>query len=235
MSNFYPDLMSSALWPVNRSQIVDVAPLRGNALRQAIVRPAEAIGVYLEEALVDSLIADAANEPGSLPMLQEALVMLWAKRELRLLTRAAYQAMGRDGRSGLAVAMATKADATLAAMPIEEQRLARRVFLRLVEFGQGRPDTRRQLAEDELRAAVDPPGMFNRVLAKLIDNRLLTPASEDQGPRRVDIAHEMLDRGLADIARMGPGSSAGRAHTPCLGDQGQGMGSSRERPWRVAR
>ena len=190
--DFYPDLMSSALWPVNRSQIVDVAPLRGDALRQAIVRPAEAIGVYLEEALVDSLIADAANEPGSLPMLQEALVMLWAKRERRLLTRAAYQAMGRDGRSGLAVAMATKADATLAAMPIEEQRLARRVFLRLVEFGQGRPDTRRQLAEDELRAAVDPPGMFDRVLAKLIDNRLLTPASEDQGPRRVDIAHEML-------------------------------------------
>ena len=190
--DFYPDLMNSALWPVDRSQIVDVAPLRGEALRKAIVRPAEEVGVYLEDGLVDSLIADAANEPGSLPMLQEALVLLWAKRERRLLTRAAYEAMGREGRSGLAVAMATKADATLAVMPPEEKRLARRIFVRLVEFGQGRPDTRRQLAVDELRAADDPPGMFDRVLGKLIDSRLLTPAFEHQGPRRVDIAHEML-------------------------------------------
>jgi tetratricopeptide (TPR) repeat protein len=190
--DFYPDVMNSTLWPVDRGQIVDVAPLRGEALRKAIVRPAETVGVYLEEGLVDSLIADAASEPGSLPMLQEALVLLWAKRERRLLTRAAYQAMGREGRSGLAVAMATKADATLARMPPEEQQIGRRIFVRLVEFGQGRPDTRRQLAVDDLRAAADPPGMFDRVLETLIDGRLLTPAAEEQGPRRVDIAHEML-------------------------------------------
>ena len=112
--------------------------------------------------------------------------------ERRLLTRAAYDALGRDGRSGLAVAMATKADATLAVMDPDEQRVARRIFLRLVQFGEGRPDTRRQLGMDELRAADDAPGVFDRVFPRLIDNRLLTSTSEGADGRRVDIAHEML-------------------------------------------
>jgi hypothetical protein len=127
--------------------------------------------------------------------IQEALVLLWGHRERRLLTRAAYNALGRDGRSGLAVAMATKADATLAVMDPDEQRVARRIFLRLVQFGEGRPDTRRQLGMDELRAEDDAPGVFDRVFPRLIDNRLLTSTSEGADGRRVDIAHEMLIMG----------------------------------------
>lgn len=191
-ADFYQDLMNSPLWPVDRSQIMDIAPLRGEALRRAITGPAEAVGVCLEEGLTDRLVVDAANEPGALPMLQEALVLLWSGRERRLLTRAAYDALGREGRSGLAVAMSSKADATLAVMAPEERRVARRIFLRLVQFGEGRPDTRRQMAVDELRAAGDLPGMFDRVLEELIENRLLTLTSEGSTGRRVDIAHEML-------------------------------------------
>ena len=85
-------------------------------------------------------------------MLQEALVLLWGSMSGRLLTRASYDTLGHDGRSGLAVAMATKADSTLAALPPEQQRIARRIFLRLVQFGEGRPHTRRQLGSRR------PPG-----------------------------------------------------------------------------
>ena len=198
-ADFYPNLMNSAVWPVDRSQILDVAPLRNDALRQAIVRPAQAVGVFLDEGLVERLIADAANEPGALPMLQETLLQLWSKRQRRLLTRAAYDAIGRDGRSGLAVAMATRADAALASLPPEEQRIARRVFLRLIQFGEGRPDTRRQLSVDELRASSDPLAAFDNVLSHLIENRLLTPASEGRGIRRVDIAARDADCRLAGV------------------------------------
>ena len=152
-ADFYGDLMNSTLWPIDKSQIVEIVPLRGDPLRQAIVNPAEAAGVYLEEGLVERLIADTADEPGSLPMLQEALVLLWGRLSGRLLTRALYEALGHDGRSGLAVAMASKADATLADLPPDQQRIARRIFLRLIQFGEGRPDMRRQLAVDDLRAA----------------------------------------------------------------------------------
>jgi tetratricopeptide (TPR) repeat protein len=191
-ADFYGDLMNSALWPIDKSQIVPVAALRGDVLRQAIVKPAEAVGIYLEERLLDRLVADAANEPGALPMLQEALVLLWGTMSGRLITRTSYERLGHDGRSGLAVAMATKADATLAGLPQDEQKIARRVFLRLVQFGEGRPDTRRRLAEADLRAAGDDPAVFRHVMATLVDNRLLTPSPEDARGRRYDIAHEML-------------------------------------------
>jgi WD40 repeat protein len=191
-ADFYGDLMNSALWPIDKSQLVEVAALRGESLRQAIIKPAEAVGVYLEERLVDRLLADAADEPGSLPMLQEALVLLWGTMSGRLLTRASYDTIGHDGRSGLAVAMATKADATLAALPPDQQRMARRIFLRLVQFGEGRPDTRRQLAVEDLRAKGDDPLTFNGVLERLVENRLLTPTNDDARGVRFDIAHEML-------------------------------------------
>ncbi len=191
-ADFYGDLMNSALWPVNKSEIVEVVPLRGESLRQAIVKPAEAVRVYLEEGLVERLLADAADEPGALPMLQEALVLLWSTMSGRLLTRASYTAMGRGGRSGLAVAMATKADATLAALPPDQQRLGRRIFLRLIQFGEGRPDTRRQLGVEDLRAETDDPRAFEEFLNESIANRLLTSSIDDARGLRLDISHEML-------------------------------------------
>ena len=117
---------------------------------------------------------------------------LWGTMSGRLLTRASYDSLSRDGRSGLAVAMATKADATLANLPAESQRIARRIFLRLVQFGEGRPDTRRQLSMDDLRAATDPSGVFDETLQILITNRLLTPSADDSRGLRVDMRTEML-------------------------------------------
>ena len=38
-ADFYADLMTSVLWPVGRGDRVEIAPLRGDALRQAIIRP----------------------------------------------------------------------------------------------------------------------------------------------------------------------------------------------------
>jgi len=191
-ADFYGDMMNCALWPVADAQQVKIAAPRGEALRRAIVAPAEAVGVCLEDALIERLLADAADEPGTLPMLQEALVLLWSRRQRRLITRRSYDELGRDGHSGLAVAMATRADATLAEMPSEAQQIARRIFLRLVQFGEGRPDTRRQLPVAELRSKSDDSQVFDRVLARLIDHRLLTPSADERLGRRVDIAHEML-------------------------------------------
>ena len=174
------------------AQQVKIAPLRGDALRRAIVAPAENVGVCLEDSLVERLLADADDEPGALPMLQEALVLLWGRRQRRIIARRSYDELGRAGHSGLAVAMATRADATLAELPSEAEQIARRIFLRLVQFGEGRPDTRRQLTVAELRSKGDDSQVFDRVLATLIDHRLLTPSADERLGRRVDIAHEML-------------------------------------------
>jgi WD40 repeat protein len=193
-ADFYPELMSSELWPVDPVERVEVTPLRGEALRQAVERPALDVGVHLEPGLTERLLADAADEPGALPLVQETMVLLWEKRRQRLLTRTAYDAMGMDGRSGLAVALATGADATLAELSPAQRPIARRVFLRLVQLGEGRDDTRRQQPVTSLRSATEDPKLFDATLKHLTGRRLLTMSAEkDSGDARtVDLAHEAL-------------------------------------------
>ncbi len=196
-ADFYPDLMNSYLWPVDASQRVEVAPLRGDALREAIVRPAADVGVRIEQSLVDRLLADAADEPGVLPLLQETMRQLWDEMDGRMLSLVAYERLSRDpAASGLAAAIALKADATLAELTPEQQAIARRTFLRLVQFGEGRADTRRQQPLSALRAAEDDSTFFERTLEHLTDHRLLTRAGGgDRESAVVDIAHESLITG----------------------------------------
>jgi len=194
---FYPDLMNSDLWPVDPSQRQEIAPLRGEFLREAIQQPAQVAGVYLEPRLVERLMVDAADEPGVLPLLQETMVLLWSEMRRRLLHFGAYEQLGGKGRrSGLTVAMATKADATLAELSPAQKLIARRIFLRLVQFGEGRTDTRRQQRVSELHSASDVPSLFDETLNHLTVNRLLTVSGEEKGAdKRVDLAHEMLISG----------------------------------------
>ncbi len=192
-ADFYPDLMNSDLWPIDPAQRLEIAPLRGEALRQAIQRPAMDVGVYVEPGLVERLLADAADEPGTLPLLQETMVLLWEQMAHRLLPLSAYLALGTNGRSGLAVAIATRADATLASLSDAQRGIARRIFLRLIQFGQGRADTRRQQTVAELCVAGEDSALFDQTLRRLTDNRLLTLRGEENDTNpRVDIAHESL-------------------------------------------
>ncbi len=78
-------IMQSEMLPhVKLGHRHEVDPLRGPALREAITTAAARVGVELEPALLDRLLVDAADEPGSLPLIQETLVHLWARRERAL-------------------------------------------------------------------------------------------------------------------------------------------------------
>ncbi|MVM34153.1 TIR domain-containing protein [Spirosoma sp. HMF4905] len=187
---FYQDLMGSRLWPIDASERLELVPLRDESLAKAIEKPASGVGVFLEPKLLDRLLSDAANEPGVLPLMQEAMVLLWEKRSNKLITFQSYKQLGK---SGLAVAMAAKADATYASLLPEQQLIARRIFLRLVQFGEGRPDTRRQQPVSELHSTDDNPTEFTTCINHLVNNRLLTfNAEENSKNPNVDIAHESL-------------------------------------------
>ncbi|HEY0068437.1 MAG TPA: NACHT domain-containing protein [Chloroflexia bacterium] len=192
-ADFYPDLMNSDLWPVATEERLDVGPLRGDSLRQAVRQPAADVGVHLDPALVERLVADAADEPGSLPLLQETLVLLWPHIENGVLSLEAYNRLSQHGSSGLAVAVARKAEAALRSLPPLQQALVRRICLRLVQFGEGRQDTRRQQPLTALHTNRDDPRMLAETLALLVSNRLLTLGEDErQHERTVDLAHEAL-------------------------------------------
>jgi hypothetical protein len=191
-ADFFSEFMKSPLWRDQLSRI-ELGALRREALREAIVRPAHDLGVTVEPELVERLFADAASEPGILPLLQETLVQLWERRRDQRLALADYMMMSDGTRSGLAVALSRTADATLRALDPAQVPLARRTLLRLISFGEGRADTRRQQPRSKLRAADDDPADFDAVLRHLIDRRLLTTDdAADGGEPRVDLAHEVM-------------------------------------------
>jgi WD40 repeat protein len=194
-ADLFGALMESPLWAERRGQLsrVEVSPLRGEGLCEAIVAPARDLGVAVEPELIERLLADAASEPGILPLLQETLVQLWDKRTDQSLTLTDYKRLGDSGRNGLAVAVARRADTTLRKFTPGQTALARRILLRLVSFGEGRSDMRRQQPRESLSAADDDPRDFSYVLQTMINDRLLTIDDDDSsGEPVVDLSHEIL-------------------------------------------
>jgi WD40 repeat protein/class 3 adenylate cyclase/DNA-binding winged helix-turn-helix (wHTH) protein len=162
-----------------------LGPMDDRGLRDAIEGPARVVGLTLEPGLVNVIVGDVAGEPGALPLLSHALLEVWTRREGRMLTIAGYQASG-----GVAGAIARSADTAYDKLDPVEQRIARGVFLRLTELGDGTEDTRRRATLDEL-ADHDPAAASRTetVLATLAAARLVTVAEET-----VEVAHEALIR-----------------------------------------
>ncbi|MFQ5615759.1 MAG: TIR domain-containing protein, partial [Anaerolineales bacterium] len=203
-ADFYGELMNAAIWKQVQEHRLEIAPLNPENLRQAIIRPAENARVFIEAALVERLLTEATGEPGMLPFVQETLVLLWEHIQRRFLSLHAYEELvafhsgqiGGQPRTGLQAAMTRRADATLAQLSSQEQSIARRVFLRLVQFGEGRADTRRQQPVAALRTAGDAPELFEQTIQHLTTNRLLTLSGEEgESSHQVDIAHEALIAG----------------------------------------
>jgi hypothetical protein len=207
-ADFYADLMESPLWHDIQTSRMEVLPLDDEGLREAILRPAERVEVFIEPALIERLIDDAAGEPGALPLVQETLVLMWERIERRFLPLRAYEALvlpvgaysgahWRNQGNGLQVAIALRADAALASLrpkPEEQKSISRDIMLRLVQFGEGRADTRRSQRLNDLATVHADRDLFDQTLEHLIDCRLLTSDKDDGASveRRIDIAHEAL-------------------------------------------
>src|SRR5262249_18048354 len=71
-----------------------VGPMRSDELQRAIEEPAHHAGLTLEDGLVDRIFADVGAEPGSLPLLETALLETWNRRNGNTLTLDGYAASG---------------------------------------------------------------------------------------------------------------------------------------------
>jgi WD40 repeat protein/type II secretory pathway predicted ATPase ExeA len=183
----YRDLASR----ISARQVL-VGPMNEAELRRAIEQPARRVGLRFEPGLVDTILADVARQPGSLPLLQHALLELWEQRQGRLLTLSAYQASG-----GVSGAITRRADGVYDSLGSEEQAVVRRLMLRLTQPGEGTEDTRRRAKKRELLpGSGEQQAMVEGVLQRLVHARLLTTSRDTaSGEEVVDVAHEALIRG----------------------------------------
>ncbi|MBX2998774.1 MAG: hypothetical protein KF893_09720 [Caldilineaceae bacterium] len=168
-----------------------IGPMSQAELRNAIEAPAAQDNWLFEPGLVDLMLEDIENEPGALPLLSHALLETWKRRSGRTLTLAGYQAAGR-----IQGAIAKTADQTFAQLSDEERQIARNIFLRLTELGEGVQDTRRRVSPTELIVHAAQTAEVEEVVRRLVDARLLTTDKN-----QVEVAHEALIREWPQLRR----------------------------------
>ncbi|WP_214110629.1 nSTAND1 domain-containing NTPase [Acrocarpospora catenulata] len=167
-----------------------VGPPAAAELREIVLRPAARAGLFVDPDLLATVLADTTAQPGSLPLLSHALQETWRHRSGERLTLAAYQRVG-----GVNGAIAQTAERVYAELGPGEQRLARRVFLRLTALGEGTEDTRRPIAQAELDGIGEPEAVAG-LLERLAEARLVVIGEES-----VEVAHEALIRAWPRLHR----------------------------------
>ncbi len=160
-----------------------IGAMTADELRQAITAPAQSAGWDFQPGLVDLILQDVGTEPGALPLLSHALLETWKRRQGRTLTLQGYADAG-----GVKKAITQTAEGVYDKLSPAEQTIARGIFLRLTELGEGVQDTRRRVKLDELGQRKEQDSVA-KVLKKLTDARLVT-TEEDSA----EVAHEALIR-----------------------------------------
>ena len=193
-ADFYDRMLSSSmLFPLIEEHQCAVSPMKVHELRMVIEQPARLADVQLtfEGDLVGDLLFEMQGQAEALPLLEFTLEQLFERRCSHQLTLEAYQEIG-----GVKGALVKQAESTYAALPSEEhRRLARTLFLRLIEPGTTEQDTtRRRAARSELEL-FDPKetALLEEVSEAFIRARLLTSTSVAE-TAVLEVSHEALIR-----------------------------------------
>lgn len=218
-ADFAADLMRCPVWHELKEHRVELAPLRGAGLRDAIVLPARHVGVHVEVDLVERLVREAEWDRASeaLPLLQVALEHLWQHRQWRYLSLESYAQLVDGQQRGLDAVLSRHADRSIEELPEPKREVARRLLVELVELGEGRSDTRRRCSVSYLSRRGDAPTVVSAVLDHLAARRLISLGAEvvslatSEGAsladeeasshRYVDLAHDTLITGWPTLAK----------------------------------
>nr|MDJ0719307.1 ATP-binding protein [Prochloraceae cyanobacterium] len=157
-------------------------------LERAISKPAEIGGHPLDKGTIDLLIEQTEGREGALPLLQFALSRIWSG-----LREGVSPAVTLESIGGVGGALAGEAQRIFDSLSEDEKAIARRVFLGLVQLGEGAKDTRRRAEIENLVAHREQPSQVNKVINKFAskDARLITLSSGD-GIETAEVTHEAL-------------------------------------------
>ncbi len=156
--------------------------LTATELDDAVRRPAQRAGVFIEDAVATSLVVETAGRPGILPLLQFTLAELFDARVDGRISEESLTDLG-----SLTGALGRRAEQVFGALDPDARTTARALFSRLVIPGDGEPDTRRRVRISELPAGAQP------VVDAFVDARLLVTDREPTTREpTVELAHEAL-------------------------------------------
>jgi hypothetical protein len=165
-------------------------------LDQAITRPARVFGGSVDPALANRLLNDFGTDPDQLPLLQHALMRMWARcstgSTTPRLTIADYQAIG-----GLSDALSNHADEAFCELTPDQKRIAEILFRRLTGSETGPRDVRSPAKVSEVAAIAAVQGTEVISILEAFrgpDRCFLVVQSVPTDDLLVDISHESLIR-----------------------------------------
>jgi energy-coupling factor transporter ATP-binding protein EcfA2 len=182
--------------------------LRGLDLLEAISEPAKLQGYEVTNNLLNQILEDIKQEPGFLPLLEFALTQLWQRRDEaeHRLTLDTYEAIG-----GIVGALNCQADKVYQYKDYEkdspqqertetEKALIKRIFLNLLQIGDGEKDTRLRQSKAFILSLAGDNQEGKKVLKELIEGKqglvkgrlLVTGKTEREEEAWIDLAHEAL-------------------------------------------
>uniref|UniRef100_UPI0016896B77 WD40 repeat domain-containing protein n=2 Tax=unclassified Calothrix TaxID=2619626 RepID=UPI0016896B77 len=165
-------------------QLEPVVRMNRKELEAAITLPARQLGFEFEEGLCNTIIDDIEDGDGRLPLLEFTLTQLWKQQYAGRLTHQAYKKIG-----GVEQALANYAEMVYADLREGERETAQRVFIQLVQPGEGTEDTRRLATSEEVG------GENWDLVTRLADKRLVvTNWDELSHEETVEVVHEALIR-----------------------------------------
>ncbi|MEM9275674.1 MAG: hypothetical protein AAGA80_22340 [Cyanobacteria bacterium P01_F01_bin.143] len=166
-------------YPEFRSQIspFNLKHLSQDEIREAIEKPAEIVGLYIQGSLKQELINDVEDYPGSLPLLQYTLTELWKETRAqneKFLRLETYKNLG-----GIEGTLEKRADEVYKSLSEDQKPVAKRIFLELTQLGSIQ-DTRRKVSLQSLVNSHHSFDVLDEVAHILADrkNRLITRSDE---------------------------------------------------------
>lgn len=162
-----------------------LGPMNRDEMERAIAKPAELLGVTVEEGLTKRILDAVGPSSGDLPLLEFALTQLWEKQGDNQLTHATYDAIG-----GVERALAGHAEEAYRQLDEEEKGRVQQILIQLVKPGDETEDTRRLATRGEV-------GEENwDLVTRLASARLVvTDTRGETGEETVEIVHEALIKG----------------------------------------
>lgn len=166
-----------------------IPAMNRDEIRRAICEPAKLAGRGFDEATVDLLIRETEGREGAMPLLEFALTRIWEG------LRSGFEpAETLNNIGGVGGALAVEAQRIYKTLPEMAQRTARRVFLGLVQLGEGTQDTRRRTEINNLVAHNEDAAQVRNTICRFADPqvRLITLASNPDGQATAEVTHEAL-------------------------------------------
>lgn len=158
-------------------------------LRRAIALPAAQHGRPLDDATVDRLLTEAEDRPGVLPLLEFALTRIWEG-----LGQGQEPARTLHAIGGVGGALAGEAQRIYEELAAYQQNITRRVFLGMVQLGEGDRDTRRRVRVTDLVAQGEKLLQSQEVLRRFAmpGVRLVTLSADEERQEWAEVTHESL-------------------------------------------